>query len=272
MNHPRYTACRQKNGFTRQKVGFTLIELLVVIAIIALLAAIIFPVFAAARGKARATACLSSLRQLETGMQMYTQDYDGIVPYGKDASDAYVPQIWSGNPACQTVLQQMPFLHYNDPKVSTHGMNISPVQDGVLNPYLKNRDIWKCAGDTGFDVLDNNDNCNGPCKLDARPTMFEAFGASYLTRTEIAFKQANIDSVKGRTFDGKEVGTAGISYLFDGNGSWHGSPISFGRNGRRYQVVFLDGHAKNLSYDQYQEAWTTQIDLGGATPGETPCL
>jgi len=56
--------------------GFTLIELLVVIAIIAILAAILFPVFARAREKARQTSCLSNVKQLTTGVMMYVQDYD----------------------------------------------------------------------------------------------------------------------------------------------------------------------------------------------------
>lgn len=63
------------------KRGFTLIELLVVIAIIAILAAILFPVFARAREAARATACKSNLKQLGTAMSMYVQDYDENMPF-----------------------------------------------------------------------------------------------------------------------------------------------------------------------------------------------
>ncbi len=65
-----------------RKDGFTLIELLVVIAIIAILAAILFPVFAQARAKARAIACLSHLKQLGTATMMYMQDYDETYPSG----------------------------------------------------------------------------------------------------------------------------------------------------------------------------------------------
>ena len=65
---------------SRNRLGFTLIELLVVIAIIAILAAILFPVFAQARERARAISCLSNMRQLGLGLKMYNQDYDESYP------------------------------------------------------------------------------------------------------------------------------------------------------------------------------------------------
>jgi prepilin-type N-terminal cleavage/methylation domain-containing protein/prepilin-type processing-associated H-X9-DG protein len=73
-----------------RKRAFTLIELLVVIAIIAILAAILFPVFAQAREKARQSACLSNTKQIGTSMLMYAQDYDEAFPPSRfsDASDS----------------------------------------------------------------------------------------------------------------------------------------------------------------------------------------
>ena len=70
----------QRRFTTRKPLGFTLIELLVVIAIIAILAAILFPVFAQAREKARGTVCLSNLKQLGLSILMYAQDYDEVLP------------------------------------------------------------------------------------------------------------------------------------------------------------------------------------------------
>jgi prepilin-type N-terminal cleavage/methylation domain-containing protein/prepilin-type processing-associated H-X9-DG protein len=64
----------------RKASGFTLIELLVVIAIIAILAAILFPVFAKARAKSWEASCLSNMKQITLGILMYNQDYDGFLP------------------------------------------------------------------------------------------------------------------------------------------------------------------------------------------------
>ena len=76
--------------------GFTLIELLVVIAIIAILAAILFPVFAQAREAARKTSCSSNLRQLGLGVQMYVQDNDQKYPYWNwgDRENAGMSSLW----------------------------------------------------------------------------------------------------------------------------------------------------------------------------------
>jgi prepilin-type N-terminal cleavage/methylation domain-containing protein/prepilin-type processing-associated H-X9-DG protein len=86
----------------RLKSGFTLIELLVVIAIIAILAAILFPVFAQAREKARAITCVSNLKQIGLATMQYVQDNDETMPYpGADTGDAGggeqgVPLGWAG--------------------------------------------------------------------------------------------------------------------------------------------------------------------------------
>lgn len=92
--------------------GFTLIELLVVVAIIAILAAILFPVFAQAREKARQAACLSNLKQLGTAAMMYMQDYDETM-------------------VCYTVAVPVP------------GNTLS-YWPNALDPYVKERHAWYC--------------------------------------------------------------------------------------------------------------------------------
>ena len=77
----------EEDGIAHKRAGFTLIELLVVIAIIAILAAILFPVFAKAREKARQIACASNMKQIGLGIIQYTQDNDETFPSG----------VWSGS-------------------------------------------------------------------------------------------------------------------------------------------------------------------------------
>jgi prepilin-type N-terminal cleavage/methylation domain-containing protein/prepilin-type processing-associated H-X9-DG protein len=86
----------------RRHGGFTLIELLVVIAIIAILAAILFPVFAQAREKARSSSCLSNQKQVALAFSMYSQDYDETYPLAADANGVWwetgvTPYIKSNN-------------------------------------------------------------------------------------------------------------------------------------------------------------------------------
>lgn len=87
----------------KARTGFTLIELLVVIAIIAILAAILFPVFAQAREKARAISCLSNLKQIGLAGTMYTQDYDETLPFAWSAQGGWYnlldPYIKNGQSA-----------------------------------------------------------------------------------------------------------------------------------------------------------------------------
>jgi prepilin-type N-terminal cleavage/methylation domain-containing protein/prepilin-type processing-associated H-X9-DG protein len=79
----------------RRRRGFTLIELLVVIAIIAILAAILFPVFAQAREKGRQAVCLSNLKQMALGMRMYVQDYDELYPPHRLGPDCCYPKAYT---------------------------------------------------------------------------------------------------------------------------------------------------------------------------------
>jgi prepilin-type N-terminal cleavage/methylation domain-containing protein/prepilin-type processing-associated H-X9-DG protein len=90
--------------------AFTLIELLVVIAIIAILAAILFPVFAQAREKARQTSCLSSQKQNGLAMMMYAQDYDEVYPMVTDWNQRF-PLFGDGSPAPDNwTAQLMPYI------------------------------------------------------------------------------------------------------------------------------------------------------------------
>src|ERR1051325_514545 len=126
----------------RRLRGFTLIELLVVIAIIAILAAILFPVFAQAREAARKTSCLSNTKQLGLGIMQYVQDYDETYPMNE----------WNGSTIGDA----------NNETGSANYFSLVTWPWQVM-PYIKNRQIFVCPSDpnprhfmTGYDV----DPCN----------------------------------------------------------------------------------------------------------------
>lgn len=118
-----------------RRVGFTLIELLVVIAIIAILAAILFPVFAKAREKARQASCLSNVKQLALGALQYSQDYDERII----RCEAYLPSSWTGGR----------WVDRNDSNRLYYFLWLQG-----LEPYCKNEQVMICpSSGTAFVAL-----------------------------------------------------------------------------------------------------------------------
>lgn len=218
----------------RRTEGFTLIELLVVIAIIAILAAILFPVFAQAREKARQTACLSNTKQIGTGLMMYMQDYDGVAFNCPNAK---------------------PGGHYGN----TPGIAVWWTE--VLMPYIKNKQVFACpslegtVGTSGYPAVDYdvryslNENVLG---RQAYQTGEKPVSDSFLDNPA----EVGVVSDGAIAKDGSyaypwggiacDVTTGGkVSYYWcssDPNTPWwlYGVPVHFGG----INVVFFDGHAK----------------------------
>lgn len=219
--------------------AFTLIELLVVIAILAILAAILFPVFARAKAAAKQSVCLSNIKQQGTATGLYMADADDLFPFAVDCSDKFRPQIWNQAPAYQALIASMPLMH------------------DVLQPYVKNRDVFHCPSDQGTRVLDNH----FPDAFVSSPSLFRVYGSSYLFRTEIAFNNHSQTSIQA---------PASINLFFTAAGHWHGSGRALEADdnistyfnlirGYRYTVLFADFHGKSLTRDQYDQAWDTPL-------------
>jgi prepilin-type N-terminal cleavage/methylation domain-containing protein/prepilin-type processing-associated H-X9-DG protein len=112
-----------------KKHGFTLIELLVVIAIIAILAAILFPVFAQAREKARQASCISNMNQMGKATMMYSQDYDEMLfPYRVAVPNPFTAEL---TPLGHTRATSRTFYSQ------------------LLYPYIKNWQVWRCPSKPG---------------------------------------------------------------------------------------------------------------------------
>jgi prepilin-type N-terminal cleavage/methylation domain-containing protein/prepilin-type processing-associated H-X9-DG protein len=233
---------RHNNSRThRQRQGFTLIELLVVIAIIAILAAILFPVFARARENARRASCMSNLKQIGLGMMMYVQDYD----------DHYAPSVvgpyqGSGGSASNYIsgaaCTGLPCAQYNVSDGFHTGKYMSWMD--VLYPYTKSVQIYQCPSQT-LDTAPSygySDYINGwtlttaaynhmPITMAAvtRPSEIVMFMDDHYNYANYAYPFANYGGWKGY---GLYLGT---SYV----GDQRFAPHMEGTN-----VTFADGHVK----------------------------
>jgi prepilin-type N-terminal cleavage/methylation domain-containing protein/prepilin-type processing-associated H-X9-DG protein len=210
----------------QKRNAFTLIELLVVIAIIAILAAILFPVFAQAREKARAISCLSNMKQLGLAERMYLQDNDDsfheLIPGGMNnlAGDVGEPSMWMG----------------------------------VLQPYIKNTQVFRCP-DSVIPAVD----ITYAKRYTPSIGMNSYLGAYFNWYWDAILKQPEIG---GRFTSETLVQYPAITVLFtdgfdqtiDGatpRGYWidpgYGKGVRFGlsdRHSKGSNVAFVDGHAK----------------------------
>ena len=197
----------------RRTGAFTLIELLVVIAIIAILAAVLFPVFAKAREKARTTACNNNLRQQGLAFMQYTEDWDGTTP-------------------------NAPAIH-----VVGAGKQRDPAHLHVkLQPYTKTWDVFHCPSDSGY---------HDPGAAD-QGDYFPLYGTSYQWRgyegSDAAAGMAKLGS--GAEISMSEVkDPSAFSIVRDGL-AWHQASknnvgsASWNRPDNASNVLYIDGHVK----------------------------
>ena len=232
---------RRRSVCAKQASAFTLIELLVVIAIIAILAAILFPVFAQAREKARQIACLSNTKQMALGIMQYTSDYDELTPVQGDAAQGrgrwmyqIYPYIKSADVfACPNFGEGK--LNLNDTYSTTtaYGWNVAMgdprtvnaanvIQAGYSLADIKKPAATIIVGDTGAIAI-NNSVVNGYTMGARNPAIQNP--STNITASIPMFRH-NIEKTQDQTINGTKVKmpTAG-----------------------RANFCFLDGHAKSLS-------------------------
>ncbi|MEA3376451.1 MAG: DUF1559 domain-containing protein [Armatimonadota bacterium] len=194
--------------------GFTLIELLVVIAIIAILAAMLFPVFSQAREKARQTSCLSNMKQIGLAMMMYMDDYD----------DQFCKVTCSQGPA--------PYKWF-DP----------------IDPYLKNKQILFCPslrGQSDKGTPKTDYVLNGCFAQGAHRAMFDDPSAQIM----VAEREASRPREGYRPWPNDGVSWDDLStYAHGATPHNHFNHLSHDRHNGGCNYTFGDGHAKWLRWD-----------------------
>jgi prepilin-type N-terminal cleavage/methylation domain-containing protein/prepilin-type processing-associated H-X9-DG protein len=224
--------------------GFTLIELLVVIAIIAILAAILFPVFAKAREKARQTSCESNLKQIALGQLQYDQDYDEYI-----LPRTVAGTIWSRGTTCGGCAAQ-----YDSGQPAQHaGIPWMP-----LYPYMKNTQLWYCPSVTSWQAYayDNTDTTQASPAMAGliAPAQEVMYGDSYETTTNSTCAWFTTGSIAGGCCTGRTAvqqannphavgdchnGGANLAF-WDGHVKWYRATAFQPDNQLTYGVLFCN--------------------------------
>ncbi len=226
------------SGFgSRFSGGFTLIELLVVIAIIAILAAILFPVFARARENARRASCQSNMKQIGLGFLQYTQDYDERLPSVTDgANTTNVDAVWN------------PYTNFGASTV------VFSMKDSSLQPYLKSTQIWACPSDSNASRSGNSYSSNS-CAFAPAATAGRKPGKSLAAFDETARWMLLSEEAQS--------GSEANSSTDDGYFSLEVGNSFSTRHLEACNIAFLDGHVK---FYRPEKARADGLQVGGAFP------
>ena len=246
------------------KHGFTLIELLVVIAIIAILAAILFPVFAQAREKARAIACISNEKQIGLGLIQYSQDYDEYMVKAWYGPNGYLDSdpkagTYKGMDAIQPYVKSTQVFHcpdYNDDLGLGQDGNYVPFQQ-LTGPshqhygsYAMNAAYW-----------DGNYNDNGISSPGASSQGVTSFTLSTLSHPSTTAWIA--DGEGGYQFDWPNINPTIITKNIR---TWGSASQVDGSCGERHQkfvnIIWCDGHAKATSLDTLMATKSVTTNTG----------
>ncbi len=225
----------------KTRFAFTLIELLVVIAIIAILAAILFPVFARARENARKTSCLSNTKQLGLGILQYVQDYDNLYPIGNASA---TPSLTNGRGYAAAIF---PYVKSDQIFVcpSDTGTTANPVAT-ISYGFNSNMAIYqdKSASGPPVPTVTNETILVAPVKT---VLLFEVTGIGGTAASFIPSKGEN-QSCAGVGIDPPQPGNCNYAtgYLYNVNATSSRFADVLGRHLEGANYTFADGHAKWL--------------------------